>query len=101
MTKQELKQRLLESARSESRHLNYDFSVSVENSLKELIDTGVDRMTFSDLLSESRRQEAERNLNILVNHMITNAKSRNITQNIDIIAFSVVRMSICPLWPFC
>ena len=101
MTRQEFKQRLLNSATSESRRLNYRFSSSVETSMKELIDTGVDRMTSSDFLSESRRQEAERNINRLVNYMVTNAKSRNISESVDVRAFSAVRMSICPLWPFC
>jgi len=101
MTRQEFKQRLLESATRESRRLNYRLSAPVETSMKELIDTGVDRMTSSDFLSELRRQEAEKNINKLVNYMVTNAKSRNISDSVDVRAFSVVRMSICPLWPFC
>ncbi len=101
MTRQEFKQSLLASATSEARRRNYRLNSEVETNLKELIDSGVERMTFSEFVSDLRRQEAERNLNKLVEYMVSNAKSRNLSESLDTRAFSAVRMSICPLWPFC
>lgn len=101
MTREEFKQSLLQSATNEARRRNYRLTSDVATNLKELIDSGVERMTSSEFISESRRQEAERNLNRLVEYMVSNAKSRNLSESVDIRAFSSVRMSICPLWPFC
>lgn len=101
MTRQEFKQNLLESATRVSRSLNYRLTDEVEVNLKELISSGVERMTSTEFVSELRRQEAERNLNRLVEYMVNNAKSRNLSDRLDTRSFSAVRMSICPLWPFC
>lgn len=101
MTRQEFKLQLLNSAINEARRLNYRFSNDVERSLRELIESGVDRMTSNEFLSDYRKQEAERNLIKLVDYMANNAKSRNLSESIDTRAFSSVRLGICPLWPFC
>jgi hypothetical protein len=101
MTRQDFKQDLLRSAKRETQRLNYGLSSSVENNLIELIESGVERMTFSEFNSESRREEAEQNLNKLIAYMVNNAKSRNLFESIDTKAFSETRLSICPLWPFC
>lgn len=101
MTRQEFKQQLLNSAIKEARRLNFRFSYDAESSMKELIDSGVDRMTSIEFVSDYRKQEAERNLNKLVEYMVNNAKSRYLSENIDTRAFSSVRLGICPLWPFC
>lgn len=101
MTRQEFKQRLLESSVREARRLNYKFTTDAQQNLIELIESGVERMTSSELVSDLRRQEAERNLYKLIDYMVRNAKSRNLNESIDTRTFSAVRLSICPLWPFC
>ena len=101
MTRQEFKQNLLQAATREARQRNYRLTRDVETNLKELIDSGVERMTSTDFISDSRKLEAERNLNRLVEYMVINAKSRNLSESLDTRAFSAGRMSICPLWPFC
>jgi hypothetical protein len=101
MTRQEFKQQLLETAKNEANRRHYRFMGDVDTNLKELINSGVERMSSSEFVSEIKRQEAERNLNKLVEYMVINAKSRNLSENLDTRSFSAVRMSICPLWPFC
>ena len=101
MTRQEFKQKLLTSALYEIRRRDYFLIKDVEVNLRELIDSGVERMTLNEIDSDQPRQEAERNLIKLVEYMVNDAKSRNLSESIDIKSFSNVRMRICPLWPFC
>lgn len=101
MAREVFKQKLLEYAKRKARDSNYQFTRDVEINLRELINTGVDRMKLAEYGSLEKRRLVKHNLDILVDHMINNAKSRRMSDSLDTRAFSSVRLSICPLWPFC
>lgn len=111
MTKIKLKKKLFEIAESEARKSGYIFSVPVTKVLMEMISSSVDRLTVEDINSSQKVQLAETNMKKVVEHMITNMRQRvsreegvhyrSLNENLDIRAFSEVRLSICPLWPFC
>lgn len=96
----QLKQLLFETAKNKARNLGYDLTVFAEADLKKFIEQGVDRMTFSEVMSSSDNSRAISNTEILIERMAQNAKSRNINQ-LDYKSFNSVRDSICPMWPFC
>lgn len=111
MTKIELKQKLFEIAESEARKSGYIFPVSVTRVLNEMISSSVDRLAIEDINSSEKVQLAETNMKKVVEHMIINMRQRfpkeegvhyrSLNESLDIRAFSEVRLSICPLWPFC
>ncbi|GEM_PF-2539545 len=101
MARDDFKQKLLELAKSEARKTNYYFVSDVESGLREFIDSGVNRMSLEEYTSTLKRQQVENNLKIIVQHMVDNARNRQLRESIDVRSFSAVRLSICPLWPFC
>ena len=101
MSRENFKHELLESAKRKARISNYQFTHDAENNLRELINAGIDRMTFADYSSPGKKRIVEQNLEKLVEYMITNARSRRVYDNLDTRTFSAVRLRICPLWPFC
>lgn len=100
MPRRSFKQRLLQLAEEEAGRHNYQISSSVQDNLKELIYSGVEKMTSLEFLSELRRNEVETNLCRLIESMVKDARSRNISQTIDLHAFFRVRMKMDPFWPF-
>lgn len=101
MAREDFKLELLESAKRKARASNYQFDYTAEKQLREFINAGVERMSTTDYYSQERKLFAQQNIEKLVEHMVNNAKSRRIYDNIDTRAFSAVHFSICPLWPFC
>lgn len=99
--REDLKSKILLRAQSKSKELGFDMTSVAENDLIEFINQGVDRMTSSQYESTTDKLRAERNIEILIESMSRNAKSRNLTESLDYKSFSNARASICPLWPFC
>lgn len=117
MTKIELKQNLFEIAESEARKFGYIFQEPVAGALIEMISSSVDRLATEDINSSEKVRLAEKNMKMLVQYMIKNMRQRfpmeegahyrslnksiNTNRYLDIRDFGKVRLSICPLWPFC
>ena len=134
MQKTELKNELFDLARRMAKD-GYSFSPAVTAGLKELIASGVDRMSEQDLASESKVEEARQNIRVFVKQLVKEAiKSEpprrshyygggheevfgrdgkvamefdymapppHSDKRIEARAFTTVRFTICPLWPFC
>ncbi|WP_313002790.1 hypothetical protein [Chryseobacterium gleum] len=96
----QLKQLLFDRARNRAKSLGYTLTNIAEGDLRAFIENGVDRMTYSESISTVDHARALSNVEILIERMAQNAKSRDINQ-LDYKSFNSVRDSICPLWPFC
>jgi hypothetical protein len=99
--REELKKQILERAKYKAQILGYNITSEVEIDLKDFINNGVDRMSTSEYLSSSDNLRAIYNIEILIDRMQIDAKSRFITESLDYKSLSNARASICPLWPFC
>lgn len=99
--REELKRLILQRAKYKANSLGYNLTSITEDDLKNFINNGVDRMTSSEYISNSDNLRALNNIDILIEKMHLDAKSRFITENLDYKSFSNARASICPLWPFC
>jgi len=101
MTRQEFKKELIELAKRRATYKDYGITLVAMTDLEELIESGVNRMTLSELDSSSSRVLAENNLRKIIDEMANDAKSRRLYESLDYKSFVNVRSSICPLWPFC
>lgn len=99
--REDLKRRVLETAKIKARSLGYNLTSVAEEDLKSFIDNGIDRMSTSEYLSNSDNLRALNNVEILIERMYSDARSRSINESLDYKSFSNARASICPLWPFC
>ena len=101
MDKKGFKDYLLKLAENEAYNNKYQFTRTTHNQIMGMISSGVNRMSVNELNDETCRRTAEKNIKLLVQYMVENAKKRNLTESLDERAFSAVHLSICPLWPFC
>lgn len=99
--REDLKKLVLERAKLKARNLGYKFTSMAETDLKIFINNGIDRMTPSQYLSDIDNQRAIKNIELLIEKMQLDAKSRYLNEDLDYKSFSTARGSICPLWPFC
>lgn len=100
MTREELITSLIQQAHSEVSKHNCQLSADADAQLRELVTSGVDRMTLVDRYNGAKIAEAERNIRFLCEKLCERTRNENrlIVENRT---FSSARMSICPLWPFC
>ena len=101
MTRLEFKKELIELAKRRAFYRDYGITSVAMTDLEKLIESGVDRMTLSELESSSSRTLAENNLRKIIDEMAIDTKSRNLYESLDYKSFVNVRSGICPLWPFC
>lgn len=99
--RQEFKDLLILTGERRAKQSNFIFTPEAFNSLKKLIDTGVNKMTMVELQDRTLKTRAENNLVKLVEKMIEDSRERRLNERLDTRTFSNARMSICPLWPFC
>lgn len=100
MTREELINSLIQEAHNEVSRQNCQFSVDAEAQLREFVTTGVDRMSVSDRYNSSRIAEAQRNIRRFCVQISEQTKKEN-RYLVENRTFSSVRLSLCPLWPFC
>ena len=100
MRKEELIESLIQEACNEISRHDCQFSVDAAAQLRELITAGVERMSVAERYNGSKIAESQRNIRILCEDICkrTRHDNRLIVENRT---FSSVRLSICPLWPFC
>lgn len=100
MTREELIVSLIETAHREVSRYNCQFAADADAQLREMVTTGVNRMTLAERSNGIKIAEAERNMRFLCQQLCkrTRRESRVIVENRT---FSSARLSICPLWPFC
>lgn len=100
MTREELIYSLIQEAHNEVSRHNCQFSAAAEVQLREFVTAGVDRMTISDRYNGSRIAEAQHNMRRFCVQISEQTKKEN-RYLVENRTFSSVRLSLCPLWPFC
>lgn len=100
MIKEELIDSLLREAYNEVNRHHCRFSANADAQLRELITAGVERMSMSERYNGLKIAEAQSNMRFLCKKLCERTLRGNevIVENRT---FSIARMSICPLWPFC
>ena len=99
--KEEVVKRILESARRQAVDKNYRLDIRAANELEVFIRKGVNQLSDTQLRSETTIQEAQNNIADLVDLMTENARSRRLTESLDISALNVSLRGFCPRFPFC
>lgn len=99
--KDDFSKRFIELANKRARYNRYVFSNQVEQELVCFIENGVSKLSTDQLGSENIIQNAERNIEDLVDLMASNARSRFITESLDITALNYSLRGFCPRFPFC
>ena len=99
--KEKLVNRILESARRRAASKNYRFDSRTEKELRSFINGGINNLSYSQLSSESTIRDAQTNITVLVDIMIENAQSRQISKSLDTSALNVALKGFCPRFPFC
>lgn len=99
--REDLKTELFRIALNRAKANQFNFTSILEPDLKAYIEKGVDRMTSTEYLSDTKRVEAKINTLILIDAMTAEGRERRLTESLDYKSFSSVKDSICPLWPFC
>lgn len=99
MSKERLFRLMLDEAYDEVRHQGFKFDSQADRQLRELIRSGVRRMSESDV--EYRADEAIDNTRLFVRRLCEDHEMRNGRLILENRTFSMARMSICPLWPLC
>lgn len=100
MTRDDLIALLLEDAYSEVRKYHCRFSPVADLQLRELVSSGVYRMSDDERNNDMKIAEARRNMRLLCQSLCVQTKQDN-RMIVENKSFSRARMSICPLWPFC
>ncbi len=99
--KEIFKKHLYDAAEKRIKQQNFNFNSLTSINLKAFIDSGVDKMSDSDLADANRKSLAEINLVKLIDAMAKEGIKRSLTESLDSKTFSDARFSLCPLWPFC
>lgn len=101
MRREELKNSILSCANAELSRNYCTLSIQAEAELKELIDSGVNRMTIDECYNGSRIAQAENNMRDFVHKLCDKHNQIRRGFPVDHTTFIQARLSICPLWPFC
>lgn len=99
--REDLKGIALNRAKQTARSLGYSLTPMAETDLKIFIENGIDKMTSFEYLSVSDNQRLLNNIDVLINRMQIDSKSRSLNESMDFKSFSNARARVCPLWPFC
>lgn len=101
MPKGRLFRLMLDEAYDEALQQGFRFNSQADSQLRELIRSGVLRMSDSDL--DTRADEAIDNTRLFVRKLCEKQRSRGGSGRLIVEnrTFSMARMSICPLWPLC
>lgn len=101
MTREQLIKAMLDDAHSEVVRNGYRFSVVAEDQLKEIITSGVNRMSVQELVSLAKTAEARNNTKIFIRRICDKHRREHTGIIVENRTFSEARMSICPMWPLC
>ena len=100
MTRNELISKLIQESHFEVNRHSCLFSSEADAQLREMVTTGVERMTDAELNDNAKVVEVEHNLRYFCTKICaqTRRENRGIIENRT---FTKTRMIICPIWPFC
>lgn len=101
MTRQELINRMIVVANEEAANQGCYFSEGASGQLKELVTSGVNRMTLDELSNSSKVLLAQNNTREFVRRLCEKHRRENNTRIVENRTFSLGRLSICPIWPIC
>lgn len=101
MTREQLINYMLEEAHSEVSRHGYYFAQQAEEQLREIITSGVNRMSSVDLMSISRTNEARNNTKTFVDRICEKHRREHSGIIVENRTFTEARFSICPIWPLC
>ncbi len=99
MNRIEFKEELLKLANTEVNNHGFIFSIATSSQIKEMISSGVDRMSPTEFNDTAYLSLAKRNIVELSRRLCERETSKN--RIVDNRTFTAARFSICPLWPFC
>ena len=99
MSRERLFRLMLNEAYQEIERQGFRFDTQADMQLRELIHSGVQRMSDHDLIF--RAKEARRNTRMFVRRLCDDHRRRDGRLILENRTFSMARMSICPLWPLC
>lgn len=89
-----------EAHREVSKH-GYHFAQQAEDQLREIVTSGVNRMSNVDLMSVAKTSEARNNTRTFVHRVCEKHRRERTGIIVENRTFSEARLSICPIWPLC
>ena len=101
MTRTGLINKMIIVANQEVQSHGYTFSAEAAAQLRELVTSGVNRMTMAELQSDNKTTLAQNNMREFVRRLCEKHRRETNTRIVENRTFSRGRMSICPIWPIC